>query len=78
MFLLLPADKNLCGTAFNERFPRTKEKKELRLHYLPKKGKKSTRAFITRFNSRTLILHISEFDSNPVSHSIFVSRLEPQ
>ena len=48
------------------------------LHYLPKKGKKSTRAFIIRFNSRTLILHISEFDSNPVSHFIFVSRLEPQ
>ena len=33
MFLLLPADKKLCGTAFNERFPRTKEKKELRLPF---------------------------------------------
>ena len=82
MFFPLPADKKLCGTAVNESSARTKGKNRNYvyrfLHYLPKKGKKSTRAFIIRFNSRTLILHISEFDSNPVSHFIFVSRLEPQ
>ena len=47
MFFPLPADKKLCGTAVNESSARTKGKKRNYvyrfLHYLPKKGKKSTR-----------------------------------